>query len=84
MNKVTEEDNNYIYYWIGKNIKKYRKQKGWTQKQFAEKCNYSVNYISDLEGNTFKTCSLNTLYHISKILEIHIRNLFDDIEDKKK
>ena len=29
--KVSKEDNNYIYYWVGKNIKKQRKIKGWTQ-----------------------------------------------------
>lgn len=27
--KVSKEDNNYIYYWVGKNIKKQRKNKGW-------------------------------------------------------
>ena len=25
--KVSKEDNNYIYYWVGKNIKKQRKIK---------------------------------------------------------
>ena len=39
--KVSKEDNNYIYYWVGKNIKKQRKIKGWTQKQLAEKCCFS-------------------------------------------
>ena len=84
MGKITKEDNNYIYYWVGKNIKKYRKAKGLTQRQLAEMGSYSENFIGDLENNTFKTCSLNTLYHISKLLGIHIRNLFDDIEEDKK
>ena len=26
--KIPKEDNNYIYYWVGKNIKKQRKNKG--------------------------------------------------------
>lgn len=82
MIKIPKEDNNYVYYWVGKNIKKYRKQKGLTQKVLAEKCNYSENFIGDMENNTFKTCSLNTLYHISRVLEIHMKDLFDDIEEE--
>ena len=46
--KVSKEDNNYIYYWVGKNIKKQIKIKGWTQKQLAEKCCFSENFIGDL------------------------------------
>ena len=58
MNKLTKEDNNYIYYWVGKNIKKQRKLKGMTQKELAEKCNYSENFIGDLENNTLKLVHL--------------------------
>ncbi len=32
MRKWEKEDNNYVYYWVGKNIRKYRKAKGWTQR----------------------------------------------------
>ena len=64
--------------------KKYRKQKGITQKQLAEQCSYSENFIGDLENNTFKTCSLNTLYYISKKLGIHMKDLFDELEEDIK
>ena len=84
MANISKDDNNYIYYWVGKNIKKYRKQKGLTQRQLADMGNYSENFIGDLENETFKTCSLNTLYHISKLLGIHIRSLFDDLDDNNK
>ena len=84
MTKISKDDNNYIYYWVGKNIKKYRKQKGITQRELANLGNYSENFIGDLENETFKTCSLNTLYHISKLLDIHIRCLFDDLDDDIK
>ncbi len=80
MPKIDKDDNNYIYYWVGKNIRKYRKLKGWTQAKLAEKCSYTENFIGDLENETFKTCSLNTLYHISKVLGVHIRQLFDDLD----
>ena len=76
---VSKEDNNYIYFWVGKNIKKYRKLKGLTQNELAQKCNLSKGYISDIENNTFKTFSLNTLYLIAKNLDVHIRQLFDDL-----
>ena len=81
MNNLSKDDNNYIYHWVGKNIRKYRKLKGWTQRELAEKCSYTENFIGDIENNTFKTFSLNTLYHISKVLDIHIKLLFEDLED---
>ena len=72
-------DNNYIYFWVGKNIRKYRKLKGWTQKELAQRCNLTEKYIQAIESSTqVKTYSLNTFYHISKILEIHPRQLLDD------
>ena len=83
MAKISKDDNNYIYYWVGKNIRKYRKLRGWTQRELARRCNYSENFIGDIENETFKTFSLNTLYHISKILNVHIKLLFEDLEDKK-
>ena len=83
MTKWKKDDNNYVYYWVGKNIRKYRKSKGWTQRELAEKCSYTENFIGDLENETFKTCSLNTLYHISKILDIHMKSLFDDLDEEE-
>ena len=84
MAKISKDDNNYIYYWVGKNIRKYRKLKGWTQRELAEKCSYSENFIGDIENETFKTFSLDTLYHISKVLGVHIKELFEDLDDDNK
>lgn len=80
MNSIYKKDNNIIYYIVGKNIKKYREKKGITQEQLANLCNLSVGFISDLESNTFRTISLNTMYLISKKLEINVKQLLDDIE----
>jgi len=66
---------------VGKNIKKYRERKGLTQEQLATLCSLSVGFISDLESNTFRTISLNTMYLIAKKLEIHVKQLLDDIEE---
>ena len=81
MNDIYKKDNNIIYYIVGKNIKKYREKKGITQEQLANLCNLSVGFISDLESNTFRTISLNTMYLIAQKLEIHVKNLLDDIEE---
>lgn len=81
MNDIYKKDNNIIYYIVGKNIKKYRERKGLTQDQLATLCSLSVGFISDLESNTFRTISLNTMYLIAQKLEIHVKQLLDDIEE---
>lgn len=81
MKNSENTDNNIIYIIVGKNIRKYRKMKDLTQSQLAELCHLSEGFISDLESNTFRTISLNTLYLIAKKLDIHIKQLFDDLED---
>lgn len=82
MSTINSKDNNYIYYIVGKNIKKYRKLKGLKQSELAEKCNLSEGFISDLESDTFRTVSLNTLYHIAKKLDVHIMLLFQDLKEE--
>ena len=72
MTTIDKSDNNYVYYLVGKNIRKYRKLKGLKQRELAEKCSLSEGFISDIESNTFRTISLNTLYLISRVLDIHI------------
>ena len=69
---------------FGENLKYERKVAGLTQKQLAEKCCFSENFIGDLENDTFKTCSLNTLYHISKVLGVPIKVLFEELEEETK
>ncbi len=81
--KITDKkDPNYVYYWVGKNIRKYRRAKGWSQSKLANECNYTTSFIANLENNAFQTLSLNTLYHISMVLEVHIKDLFDDVEEE--
>ena len=66
-----------IYNVIGHNIKKYRKLKGWTQKQLAEKLLLSDSFIGKLESVTYQTISIDTLEQIANILEVDIKNFFD-------
>lgn len=81
MTTIDKSDNNYVYYLVGKNIRKYRKLKGLKQRKLADKCSLSEGFISDIESNTFRTISLNTLYHIAKVLDIHIMLLFQDLDE---
>lgn len=53
---------------FGNRTKISRKQIGLTKEKFAEMINRSENYVSELEkGNT--SCSIHTLYQISKALK---------------
>lgn len=75
------EDENYVYQYVGKNIKKYRKLKGLTQVQLADSINYSPNFISNMESSTHQTFSLGTLWRTSLALDISLYQLF--IEENK-
>lgn len=84
MDITNKNDDNYIYYVIGQNIKKQRKSKGWTQQQFAFKCNYDRSFIANLESEkVFQTISINSLSHIAKTLGIHITKLLEDLDNNE-
>lgn len=67
-----------IYDIVGQNIKKYRKLKGWTQKELADKAMVSDSLIAKLESITHQTISLDNLEHISDTLEVSIKCMFDE------
>lgn len=66
-----------IYNTVGKNIKKFRKLSGLTQRQLADKLLLSESFIAKLESTTHQTISLDTLEQISNVLNIDIRELFN-------
>lgn len=78
--KFDRYDENYVYDFVGKNIRKYRKKKGWTQKQLAEKSTYSKQFISNIENNVHQTFSLGTLWRLSQVLEIKLSDLCEEPE----
>ena len=75
-------DENYVYGFIGKNVRKYRKAKGLTQAKLAEKANYSKQFISNIENNVHQTFSIGTLWRLSLILGVDMYKLC--IEEKKE
>ena len=67
-----------IYNVIGKNIKKYRKLKGMTQRELAERLLLSDSFIGKLESITYQTISIDTLEQIASVLDTNIKNFFDE------
>ena len=54
---------------IGNTIKKLRKSKGMNQSEFAEKCDITQAYLSQIENNK-REISITCLKNISDFLEI--------------
>ncbi len=75
---TNKNDENYIYDLVSKNIKKQRKLKKLTQKELAEKMNYSTQFISNIESKNHQTFSLGTLYRIALVLDIDISEFFKE------
>ena len=61
---------------LGKNIKKYRKLKNFSQNQLAEMVDLSREHLACIEtGKEF--ISLRKLFLIADILEVPVKNLID-------
>ena len=65
------------YEQIGLNILYYRKKRGLTQLQLAEKANYSRNHIQQIE-TAAAVPSVAALLDIAKALEISPAQLFEN------
>lgn len=66
---------------LGLRIALYRKERGFTQEEFAEKLGLSVSFVSQIEANNSKRIrgvSLSTLFNIADILSIPVFMLFID------
>lgn len=62
------------------NIRKYRKMRGYTMQELADKTGLTHGYVRDLECLTIdKTPLLETIGKFADALEIDIRQLFDDV-----
>lgn len=78
MTKLIHTDN-YYYDVIRINIRKYRKEKGYTQAKLASEADLSVDYISEIESlRKKKSFSIATLGRIADVLDIKIENFFKE------
>lgn len=66
-----------IYNIIGRNIKKYRIMRGYTQRSLSEALDLSESFIAKLESRTIQTISIDTLLLISEFLDVDIARFFD-------
>ena len=64
---------------IGKTIRKYRKEKGYTQARLAEEADISLDYLAEIESDKRKkSFSLAVLGRIADTLKVDIKNFFDN------
>ncbi len=64
---------------IGVKIRFYRREKGITQEGLAELCGFYPTYIGQLKRGE-KNASIETLYRVSRGLNISMCSLLDEIE----
>ena len=73
--------NNDTYYYdtVRKNIRKYRKEKGYTQARLADEAHISLDYLVEIESDRRKkSFSLAVLGRIADTLKVDINNFFDN------
>lgn len=78
--RFNRNDENYVYSFVGKNIKKYRKMRGLTQDDLAELVNYSPSFIANIESSTHQTFSLGALWRLATALGVSLHELCYDFE----
>ena len=83
---MTNSKKDDIYNIIDKNIKKYRKREGITQRKLAENLLLSDSFIAKLESVTPQTISIDTLLLIANELNEPIVSFFDEsvMEESQK
>lgn len=68
------------YKMIGQAIKKYRKDKGFTQEQLADRVSISMSYLTKIEApNCDQPFSLEVVFDIAEVLEIPAHTLLEDV-----
>lgn len=73
------ESKRNIYYIIGQNIKRIRKEKNLTSLKLSKICNLSHGYLKNLEAkNVDATISIETLALIAKVLDVDISEFLKD------
>ena len=65
-----------IQYILGKNIKKYRLTKKYSQEKLSDLCNLHRTYISNIELGK-KSPSLFVIEKLAEVLEIEVMKLFE-------
>ncbi len=67
-----------IYNIIGRNLRKFRMERGYTQRGLSEALLLSESFIAKLEAKTYQTISIDTLLLIANFLDVDITSFFDE------
>lgn len=70
--------------WIATQIKVLREQRGWSQKDLAEKANMLQPRISALENVNYSSWSVNTLRKLAQAFDLTLRISFESFGDRTK
>lgn len=74
-----KQTDNYYYEVVRKNIRKYRREKGFTQEQLAEAAGLSADYISEIESaKKQKSFSIAAVGRISEALDVEFTKFFEE------
>ena len=67
------------YITLGLKIAYYRKKRGYTQENLAEKVGISLNFLEQVEGTgTIRGISLETLFKMADVLQVAPSKLLED------
>ena len=67
------------YITLGLKIAYYRKKRGYTQENLAEKVGISLNFLAKVEGTgTIRGISLETLFKMADVLQVAPSKLLED------
>ena len=67
------------YITLGLKIAYYRKKRGYTQENRAEKVGISLNFLAQVEGTgTIRGISLETLFKMADVLQVAPSKLLED------
>lgn len=65
----------FLYQKVAENIERYRKEKGLTQEELAEKAGLNRSYFWDIENG--RNISIKTAYRIARALGIKLSDLLN-------
>lgn len=78
---MNKNNDDYCYYIARTNIKKYRTLAKITQQELADKSEFTLQFIKNLESlKATARPRLDSLYRIANALNIDLRQLFDGID----
>lgn len=76
---IKKNSDEYYYNIVRSNIRKYRREKKYTQQNLAEEVGISTDYLTEIESTKKnKSFSIAVLGRIADALEVDIRNFFDE------